>query len=94
MAPKVHIPAKKPAVAPQDVVVVGSAKNAARLADDISANKAVKPNILPVLPAFISSCVSLLSAIQELPKTFGLYQRPPTAKAEIAATKTAGQLIN
>ena len=46
IAPKVQIPAKKPAVAPHDVVVVGVAKNAAKLADDISANNAVKPNVL------------------------------------------------
>jgi hypothetical protein len=93
MAPKVHTPARKPAVAPQAQSVFGSAKNAARLAEEISANKAVKPNILTLLPLFISSWVSLLSTIQAVPNTFGLYQIPPTKKADNAATKSAGQLI-
>ena len=93
IAANVQIPARNPAVAPQLVVVVGVAKNAARFADDIRENTAVKPNILALLPFFMSSSVSLLSVIQAVPKTFGLYQIPPIAKEDRAATTTAGQLI-
>lgn len=39
IAPKVQIPARKPAVAPHDAVVAGVAKKAAKLAEDISENK-------------------------------------------------------
>ena len=46
MAQNVQIPAKKPAVAPHEVVVVGSAKKAAKLAADINENIAVKPKVL------------------------------------------------
>src|SRR4051812_15711055 len=94
MAPNVHIPANKPAVAPHEVVVVGSAKKAARLAADINENSAAKPNVLPISDFFIWSSDKLLSFIHVLPNTSGLYHRPPTAKPAMAATKTAGQLIN
>ena len=52
MAPNVHTPAKKPAVAPQAVSVFGSAKNAARLADAINEKMKANPNILRGLAPF------------------------------------------
>lgn len=94
IAANVHTPAKKPAVAPQARSVFGSAKKQARFADDIKANSAVKPNVLAMFDFWISSCDSLLSTIHAVPNTFGLYHTPPTAKADNAATNTAGQLIN
>ncbi len=94
MAPNVHIPAKKPAVAPHEVVVVGTAKKAARLADDIKQKNAVKPKVRAMFDFCTCSCDRLLSTIHMLPNTFGLYQTPPTAKLDRAATNTAGQLIN
>src|SRR6185503_2058963 len=94
MAEKVQIPARKPASAPQAAVVLASARNIARLTAINSEKNAVKPNILPLLPDLISSSVSLLSAIQALPKTGRAYQRPPTINEDRPAATTASQLIS
>src|ERR1041385_951229 len=93
IAQKVHMPARKPAVAPHDALVFASARNMARLIAITSEKIAVKPNILPLLPCFICSSDKLLSIIHALPKSWREYQIPPTAKAESPATITASQLI-
>jgi len=95
MAAKVHIPAKRPASAPHEAVVAGVARKAAKLAELISANKAVKPNIFALLAlALMCSLVRLLSVSHALPNKIGEYHNPPTIKADKAATTTAGQLIS
>ena len=94
MAQNVHIPAKKPAVAPHEVVVVGSAKKAARLAAAINENIAVNPKVFAMFDFSICSWLRLLSFIQAVPNTEGLYHKPPIAKLDMAATNTAGQLIS
>ena len=105
MAQKVHMPARKPAVAPHATstfgtqsagqVEGGSAKNMARLAAITNENMAVAPKIFPLLPpALICSSVKLLSFIHAFPKRFGEYQMPPMINAEMPATNTASQLID
>src|ERR1700752_1103817 len=84
-------PARKPAVAPQAAVVLGSARNRARLAAMSSEKMNEKPKILPVLPFCRSGSVNQHSAIQERPKRAGEYHSPPRTKVEIAAATTASQ---
>src|SRR5690349_10316152 len=104
MAQNVHMPAKKPAVAPQarsvfiphptGQVAGGSTRNMPRLAAITSEKIKVKPKIFPLLPpVFICSSVRLLSFIQAFPNKPGEYHIPPTTKEEMPATKTASQLI-
>src|ERR1044072_7133120 len=95
MAQNVHIPAKKPAMAPQVISALaahcggqsaGVAKNIARFTDISSEKISVKPKIFPLLPPFlICSSVKLLSFIQAFPKSPGEYQMPPTTNDDIPA---------
>src|SRR5580658_726046 len=84
-------PARKPAVAPQVALVLGSARNAAKFADINSAKTNDRPKILAILLLFRSSCVKLLADIQARPNKAGEYQSPPIRKVETAAATTASQ---
>src|ERR1035441_5770610 len=84
-------PARKPAVAPHDALVLGSARNAAKFADINSAKMNERPKILPILLLFRSSCVKLLADIQTRPNNAGEYQSPPIRKVETAAGTPASQ---
>src|SRR4051812_20237726 len=84
-------PARKPAAAPQEVVVFASARNMARLADITTEKTKAKPKTLPIFRFPSCSVVKLLSAIQTRPKMAGEYQSLPSANADNAAATTANQ---
>src|ERR1700761_1297730 len=84
-------PARKPAVAPHEVVVLGSLRNIARLIDITSVRMKLMPKTLPIFVAGGGS-PKPLARCQALPKIAGEYQRPPSTKAEIAATRMAQKL--
>src|SRR5689334_596369 len=84
-------PARKPAVAPHEVVVLASARNIARFADISNEKTKARPKTLPMFRLPSSSVVKWVSAIQARPKMAGEYQSPPSAKAEKAAARTANQ---
>src|SRR5277367_2661328 len=85
-------PARNPAVAPQTALVFGSARNAARFADIISAKRNERLKIFAILLLARSSLVKLLTDIQARPNIAGEYQSPPSTNVEAAADRTASQL--
>src|ERR1700678_2933554 len=86
-------PTKKPAVAPQEAVVLGSARNAARFAAMITEKTRDRPNVLAILRWAKSASERLLADIQARPNRALEYQSPPRAKLDTAAVSTASQLI-
>ena len=85
-------PAKKPAVAPQLVVVLALFKNMAKLNAITMEKRNVSPKTFAIFPFFMSSSEKLFSAIHIFPKSIGEYQRPPIRKFDNAATTIANQL--
>src|SRR5947199_5623096 len=79
-------PARNPAVAPQEAVVVGASRNFARLNAITRLSIKLRPKTLPIL---VGGAVSAkpLAARQGLSST--AYQPPPRTNAEIPATSTA-----
>src|ERR1700689_1705790 len=75
-------PARNPAVAPQEAVVLGSARKAARFAAMITAKSSDRPKIFAMLPLAKSASERLLADIQALPNKALEYQSPPTTKLE------------
>src|SRR5215475_3086969 len=79
-------PARKPAVAPQAVLVLGSARNAARFAAISTENKNEKPKVFGRLPVRIWSSDKPTSFCQARPNRIGEYHSPPRTNVETAAT--------
>src|SRR5690242_6471598 len=71
--------------------ISGVLRNMARFTAMMRVKISDQPKIFALLPACTSSTVRLFSVIQALPKSAGLYQTPPSIKAEIAAARTASQ---
>src|SRR5271155_1406005 len=70
-------PARKPAVAPQAALVLGSARKAARFAAMITSKSSARPKIFVILPLAKSASVRLLTDIHARPNKTGEYQSPP-----------------
>src|ERR1022692_323641 len=86
-------PARNPAVAPHEALVLGSARKAARFAAMITAKTRARPKIFIILLFARSASVRLLTDIHARPNRAGEYQSPPSAKVETAAARTASQLM-
>src|SRR5689334_18691526 len=81
-------PARKPAVAPQAKVVLGSLRNMARLKAMTRLNTKLSAKTFAVAVGD-SSAAKRFAFFQAVPNIMGEYQSPPTRKADTAATRIA-----
>src|SRR5882724_1612784 len=82
-------PARKPAVAPQAMSVLGALRNIARLNDMMRLKMKLMPKTLAGESGGGSSLPNPLARFQALWNSAGEYQSPPSRKAERAATRMA-----